>query len=75
MSVPSPKGKKCSPIAGFKSGPLKATIPVASLVRADADLTQCHSQSPTVPLRSRFSPDRPSSGQRSPGSLSLKGLP
>lgn len=74
MSAQGPqKVRKSSPISGLKQGPLKAIIPVSSLMKKECNLKKSKSNSPTSSLKSRFSPDGSLSGQRSPGSLSYKG--
>lgn len=69
----SQKVRRSSPISGSKQGPLKAILPVSSLMKKECNLKKSKSNSPTSSLKSRFSPDGSLSGQRSPGSLSYKG--
>jgi hypothetical protein len=77
----SQRVRKSSPCS--KQGPMRATLPVSSLLRQGrqgSSLRKSNSNSPTVSptnaaaWRARISPETSSSsGQRSPGSLSYKG--
>lgn len=77
----SQRMRKSSPCS--KQGPMRATLPVSSLMRQgrqSSSLRKSNSNSPTVSptnaavWRARISPETSSSsGQRSPGSLSYKG--
>ncbi|XP_018320298.1 glucocorticoid-induced transcript 1 protein isoform X2 [Agrilus planipennis] len=63
--------RKSSPSS--KQGPLKATVPMSSLLKNSNNLRRnSPNLSPTCSWKNRFSPDR-SSGQRSPGSASYRG--
>ncbi|KAG7202870.1 hypothetical protein KM043_010018 [Ampulex compressa] len=74
--------RKSSPCSTSKQGPMRATLPVSSLLRQGrqgSSLRKSNSNSPTVSptnasaWRARISPETSSSsGQRSPGSLSYK---
>lgn len=74
--------RKSSPCSTSKQGPMRATLPVSSLLRQSrqgSSLRKSNSNSPTVSppnantWRTRISPETSaSSGQRSPGSLSYK---
>ena len=75
--------RKSSPCSTSKQGPMRATLPVSSLLRQGrqgSSLRKSNSNSPTVSptnasaWRARISPETSSSGQRSPGSLSYKGI-
>ncbi|XP_015111374.1 glucocorticoid-induced transcript 1 protein isoform X1 [Diachasma alloeum] len=78
----SQRMRKSSPCSTTKQGPMRATLPVSSLLRQSrqgSSLRKSNSNSPTVSptnanaWRARISPDTSaSSGQRSPGSLSYK---
>ncbi|XP_029164328.1 glucocorticoid-induced transcript 1 protein-like isoform X1 [Nylanderia fulva] len=80
MSSSSQRMRKSSPCS--KQGPMRATLPVSSLMRQgrqSSSLRKSNSNSPTVSptnaavWRARISPETSSSsGQRSPGSLSYK---
>ncbi|XP_031340831.1 protein FAM117B-like isoform X2 [Photinus pyralis] len=67
----SPRVRKSSPNT-IKQGPMKATIPIASVLKNPSSL-KCISPaiSPTSCWKTRISPDHPS-GQRSPGSTVYK---
>lgn len=73
----SQRMRKSSPCSTSKQGPMRATLPMSSLLRQNSSLKKSNSNSPTVSptnaWRARISPDQSSSGQRSPGSLSYKG--
>ncbi|XP_018565556.1 protein FAM117B isoform X2 [Anoplophora glabripennis] len=64
---------KSSPSSG-KQGPMKATIPMSSVLKQSSTLISGNSPavSPTYYWKNRTSPDH-SSGQRSPGSSAYKG--
>lgn len=62
--------KTTSPV---KQGPMRATIPMSSLLRNSNNLRKSPILSPTTGWRCRISPDTSSSGQRSPGSITYKG--
>lgn len=74
--------RKSSPCSTTKQGPMRATLPVSSLLRQSrqgSNLRKSNNNSPTVSptnsntWKARISPDTSaSSGQRSPGSLSYK---
>ncbi|KAJ8917724.1 hypothetical protein NQ315_005173 [Exocentrus adspersus] len=66
---------KSSPNSG-KQGPMKATIPLSSVLKQNSTLKSGNSPavSPTYFWKNRSSPDH-SSGQRSPGSSTYKGKP
>lgn len=75
--------RKSSPCSTSKQGPMRATLPVSSQLRQGrqgSSLRKSNSNSPTVSptnanaWRARISPETSSSGQRSPGSLSYKGI-
>ncbi|XP_076666965.1 glucocorticoid-induced transcript 1 protein isoform X2 [Andrena cerasifolii] len=77
----SQRMRKSSPCSTSKQGPMRATLPVSSLLRQGrqgSSLRKSNSNSPTVSptnasaWRARISPETSSSGQRSPGSLSYK---
>ncbi|XP_008552525.1 protein FAM117B [Microplitis demolitor] len=78
----SQRMRKSSPCSTTKQGPMRATLPVSSLLRQSrqgSNLRKSNSNSPTVSptnanaWRARISPETSaSSGQRSPGSLSYK---
>ncbi|KAK2587596.1 hypothetical protein KPH14_003723 [Odynerus spinipes] len=78
----SQRMRKSSPCSTSKQGPMRATLPVSSLLRQSrqgSSLRKSNSNSPTVSppnantWRTRISPETSaSSGQRSPGSLSYK---
>ncbi|XP_012265729.1 protein FAM117B-like isoform X2 [Athalia rosae] len=72
----SQRMRKSSPCSTSKQGPMRATLPMSSLLRQSSSLKKSNSNSPTVSptnaWRARISPDQSSSGQRSPGSLSYK---
>ncbi|XP_035731991.1 protein FAM117B-like isoform X2 [Vespa mandarinia] len=78
----SQRMRKSSPCSTSKQGPMRATLPVSSLLRQGrqgSSLRKSNSNSPTVSppnastWRTRISPETSaSSGQRSPGSLSYK---
>lgn len=68
MSTAS-RTRKSSPV---KQGPMKATIPMASLLRHSAGLRKSPTLSPTSAWRTRASPESSTSGQRSPGSITYK---
>ncbi|XP_034946155.1 protein FAM117B-like isoform X2 [Chelonus insularis] len=78
----SQRMRKSSPCSTTKQGPMRATLPVSSLLRQSrqgSNLRQSNSNSPAVSptntnaWRARNSPETSaSSGQRSPGSLSYK---
>ncbi|XP_011307338.1 glucocorticoid-induced transcript 1 protein isoform X2 [Fopius arisanus] len=79
----SQRMRKSSPCSTTKQGPMRATLPVSSLLRQSrqgSSLRKSNSNSPTVSptnanawRAARISPDTSaSSGQRSPGSLSYK---
>ncbi|XP_066599298.1 glucocorticoid-induced transcript 1 protein-like isoform X2 [Prorops nasuta] len=78
----SQRMRKSSPCSTAKQGPMRATLPVSSLLRQGRQATglrKSNSNSPTVSptnassWRARISPETSSSsGQRSPGSLSYK---
>ncbi|GLV35926.1 Ribosomal protein L27 [Carabus blaptoides fortunei] len=55
-----------------KHGPMRATIPMASLLRHSGGLRKSPTLSPTSNWRCRASPENSSSGQRSPGSITYK---
>lgn len=65
----APRVRKSSPA---KHGPMRATIPMASLLRHSGGLRKSPTLSPTSNWRCRASPENSSSGQRSPGSLTYK---
>lgn len=69
--------RKSSPCSSSKQGPMRATLPMSSLLRQGSNLRKSKSNSPTLsptsPWRTRISPEASLSGQRSPGSLSYKG--
>lgn len=71
QSTPS-KMTKTSPNSG--KGPLKATIPISSVLKQNSNLKSSNSTtvSPTFYWKNRTSPDH-TSGQRSPGSSTYKG--
>ncbi|XP_063232697.1 protein FAM117B-like isoform X2 [Bacillus rossius redtenbacheri] len=75
MSQPQ-RVRKSSP-SSSKQGPMRATLPMSSLLRQSSNLKKSKSNSPTLSptssWKTRISPDTPSTGQRSPGSLSYKG--
>lgn len=74
MSVQgSQKMRKSSTISGSKQSPLKAILPVSSLMRKESHLKKSKSNSPVSSLRFQSSLGSPLSGHRSPGSLSYKG--
>ena len=82
MSGTSQRMRKSSPCSTSKQGPMRATLPVSSLLRHSrqgSTLRKSNNNSPTVSptnvnaWRARISPETSSSGQRSPGSLSYKG--
>ncbi|XP_046389548.1 protein FAM117B-like [Ischnura elegans] len=68
--------RKSSPCSS-KQGPLRATLPMSSLMRQGSNLRKSKSNSPTLSptssWKTRISPDSVLSGQRSPGSLSYRG--
>ncbi|XP_029046050.1 protein FAM117B-like isoform X1 [Osmia bicornis bicornis] len=78
----SQRMRKSSPCSTSKQGPMRATLPVSSLLRQGrqgSSLRKSNSNSPTnvsptnaSAWRARISPETSSSGQRSPGSLSYK---
>ncbi|XP_043491266.1 protein FAM117B-like isoform X1 [Polistes fuscatus] len=78
----SQRMRKSSPCSTSKQGPMRATLPVSSLLRQGrqgSSLRKSNNNSPTVSppnastWRTRISPETSaSSGQRSPGSLSYK---
>ncbi|XP_012272934.1 protein FAM117B [Orussus abietinus] len=78
----SQRVRKSSPCSTAKQGPMRATLPVSSLLRQSrqaSNLRKSNGNSPTVSptnanaWRARISPETSSSsGQRSPGSLSYK---
>ncbi|XP_033230791.1 glucocorticoid-induced transcript 1 protein-like [Belonocnema kinseyi] len=81
MSGTSQRMRKSSPCSTSKQGPMRATLPVSSLLRHSrqgSTLRKSNNNSPTVSptnvnaWRARISPETSSSGQRSPGSLSYK---
>ncbi|PSN31709.1 hypothetical protein C0J52_22078 [Blattella germanica] len=71
----SQRVRKSSPCSSSKQGPMRATLPMSSLLRQGSNLRKSKSNSPTLSPTSAWktviSPDA-SSGQRSPGSLSYK---
>nr|CAD7201235.1 unnamed protein product [Timema douglasi] len=72
----SQKVRKSSP-SSSKQGPMRATLPMSSLLRQGSNLRKSKSNSPTLSptssWKTRISPDAPSTGQRSPGSINYKG--
>ncbi|XP_049809834.1 protein FAM117B-like isoform X1 [Schistocerca nitens] len=68
---------KSSPCSSSKQGPMRATLPMSSLLRQGSNVRKSKSNSPTLSPTSawkmRISPEASLSGQRSPGSLSYKG--
>ncbi|KDR22423.1 hypothetical protein L798_01417, partial [Zootermopsis nevadensis] len=68
--------RKSSPSSSSKQGPMRATLPMSSLLRQGSNLRKSKSNSPTLSPTSAWktviSPDGSLSGQRSPGSLSYK---
>lgn len=68
------RGLKSSP-SSMKQGPMKATIPMASLLKQSSNFVSPNSPnlSPTSCWKTRVSPDH-SLGQRSPGSSVSKGI-
>ncbi|XP_051173372.1 glucocorticoid-induced transcript 1 protein-like [Leptopilina boulardi] len=81
MSGTSQRMRKSSPCSTSKQGPMRATLPVSSLLRHSRQsntLRKSNNNSPTVSptnvhtWRARISPEISLSGQRSPGSLSYK---
>jgi hypothetical protein len=73
----SQRFRKSSPCSSSKQGPMRATLPMSSLLRQGSNLRKSKSNSPTLSPTSAWktviSPDASMSGQRSPGSLSYKG--
>ncbi|XP_069683413.1 protein FAM117B-like [Periplaneta americana] len=72
----SQRVRKSSPCSSSKQGPMRATLPMSSLLRQGSNLRKSKSNSPTLSPTSAWktviSPDASLSGQRSPGSLSYK---
>ncbi|KAG8227933.1 hypothetical protein J437_LFUL008745, partial [Ladona fulva] len=72
----SQRVRKSSPCSS-KQGPLRATLPMSSLMRQGSNLRKSKSNSPTLSptssWKTRISPESVLSGQRSPGSLSYRG--
>ncbi|XP_047113533.1 protein FAM117B-like isoform X2 [Schistocerca piceifrons] len=68
---------KSSPCSSSKQGPMRATLPMSSLLRQGSNIRKSKSNSPTLSptsaWKTRISPEASLSGQRSPGSLSYKG--
>lgn len=59
-----------------KQGPMRATLPVSSVMKQSGGLKKNASNSPTLSPTNvwpRISPDHALSGQRSPGAVSYKG--
>ncbi|KAK7870559.1 hypothetical protein R5R35_009072 [Gryllus longicercus] len=73
----SQRVRKSSPCSSSKQGPMRATLPMSSLLRQSSNLRKSKSNSPTLSptsaWKTRFSPEASLSGQRSPGSVSYKG--
>lgn len=69
--------RKSSPCPA-KQGPMRATLPMSSLMRQGSNIRKSKSNSPTISppsaWKTRTSPDATLSGQRSPGSLSYRGM-
>lgn len=59
-----------------KQGPMRATLPVSSVMKQSGGLKKNASNSPTLSPTNvwpRISPDHALSGQRSPGAVNYKG--
>lgn len=60
-----------------KQGPMRATLPVSSVMKQSGGLKKNAGNSPTLSPTNvwrRISPDHALSGQRSPGAVNYKGL-
>lgn len=60
-----------------KQGPMRATLPVSSVMKQSGGLKKNAANSPTLSPTNvwrRISPDHALSGQRSPGAVNYKGI-